>query len=60
MPAGQRIDVFFGQAEVDDVHDFVTMSRLPADEEILRLDVSLSEGQREENGRVINYSETPL
>ena len=41
VPSGQRIDVFFGQTEIDDVDDFVAMSRLTTDQEVFRFDVSV-------------------
>ena len=39
VASGQRIDVFLGEAEIDDVDDFVAMRRLTTDEEILRFDI---------------------
>lgn len=37
------VDVFFGQAKVDDVDDVVLFVPLPADEKVLRFDVSVDE-----------------
>lgn len=37
------VDVFFGQAKVNDVDDVVLFVPLPADEKVLRFDVSVNE-----------------
>ena len=40
---GVGVDVLLGQAEVDDVDDFVLLGRGATDQEVLRLDVSVDQ-----------------
>ena len=40
---GLRVDVGLGQAEVNDVYNMLTACRVPADEEVLRLDVAVDQ-----------------